>query len=179
MHIRPATPADLPTLQDIERAAGEPFRALGMAAIADDEPPGIALLEEFRRAGRAWVATEGDGTPVAYLLSEPVDAAEHVEQVSVHPRAARQRIGGALIEHTAGRARAAGSQSLTLTTYTDVPWNAPYYARIGFRVLADAELTPGLREIRAHEAELGLDRWPRVAMRRELSPGAAGPRTAP
>ncbi|MFE6165961.1 GNAT family N-acetyltransferase [Streptomyces sp. NPDC056486] len=183
MRIRPATKAELPTLQDIERAAGAPFRALGMAAIADDEPPGIALLEEFRRAGRAWVATEaskgeGDGTPVAYLISEPVDAAEHIEQITVHPRAARHRIGQALIEHTAQRAREAGREALTLTTFADVPWNAPYYARIGFRVLDEAELTPGLRKIRAHEAGLGLDRWPRVAMRRELTSGGTTPRSA-
>ncbi|MEU5953087.1 GNAT family N-acetyltransferase [Streptomyces sp. NPDC047525] len=182
MRIRPATRAELPTLQDIERAAGAPFRALGMAAIADDEPPALALLEEFRHAGRAWVAAgegESDGTPVAYLLSEPVDTAEHIEQVTVHPRAARHRIGQALIEHTAERAREEGREALTLTTFADVPWNAPYYARIGFHVLAEAELTPGLRKIRAHEAELGLDRWPRVAMRRELTPGGTTPRTAP
>lgn len=125
------------------------------------------------------MAVEAGGSLVAYLLSEPVDGVEHVEQVSVHPRAARRRIGEALIEHAADRAREAGSEALTLTTYKDVPWNAPYYARIGFRVLAEAELTPGLRKIRAHEAELGLDRWPRVAMRRDLSPGGLQPRTAP
>ncbi|MGW6062454.1 GNAT family N-acetyltransferase [Streptomyces sp. NPDC055189] len=187
MRIRPATSAELPALQDIERAAGEAFRPLGMAAIADDEPPAIDLLESFRAAGRAWVAAEedrhgdgdSDGTPVAYLISEPVDTAEHIEQITVHPRAARLRIGQALIEHTAERAREEGREALTLTTFADVPWNAPYYARIGFRVLAEAELTPGLRKIRAHEAELGLDRWPRVAMRRELSPGRTTPRTAP
>lgn len=182
MRIRRATRADLPTLQAIERAAGEPFRAIGMAAIAEDEPPGIEILEGFRSAGGAWVATateagenaNKDNTPQAYLLTEPVDTAEHIEQISVHPRAARHRIGQALIEHAADRAREAGREALTLTTFADVPWNAPYYARIGFRVLGEDELTPGLRKIRAHEAELGLDRWPRVAMRRELKP-----RTAP
>lgn len=177
IRIRRATPAELPTLQDIERAAGEPFRALGMTAIADDEPPSLDLLESFRGAGRAWVAT--DGTPLAYIITEPLDTAEHIEQVTVHPRAARHRIGRALIEHAADRAREAGREALTLTTFADVPWNAPYYARIGFRVLPEAELTPGLRKVRAHEAGLGLDRWPRVAMRRELSPGGARPRTAP
>ncbi|MEU3741298.1 GNAT family N-acetyltransferase [Streptomyces sp. NPDC032198] len=184
MRIRPATQADLPALQDIERAAGEPFRALDMAAIADDEPPTIETLESFRTAGRAWVAAEADGAtpaalPLAYLIHEPVDAAEHIEQVTVHPRAAHRRIGQALIEHTAGLAREAGREALTLTTFADVPWNAPYYARIGFRVLGEAELTPGLRRIRAHEAELGLDRWPRVAMRRELTRGGPRSRTAP
>ncbi|MEV8319098.1 GNAT family N-acetyltransferase [Streptomyces sp. NPDC059900] len=178
MHIRPPTKAELPALQDIERAAGEAFRPLGMVAVADDEPPAVDLLEGFRAAGRAWVA-DNDGAPVAYLISEPVDAAEHIEQITVHPRAARHRIGQALIEHTAERALAAGIQALTLTTFADVPWNAPYYARIGFRVLGEDELTPGLRRIRAHEADLGLDRWPRVAMRRDLTPGGTPPRTAP
>ena len=36
------------------------------------------------------------------------------------------------------------------------------------RILGHGELTPGLQAIRHHEAELGLDRWPRVCMRRDL-----------
>ncbi|MCF3124964.1 GNAT family N-acetyltransferase [Streptomyces arenae] len=178
--IRPATASELPALQDIERAAGEPFRALGMAAIADDEPPTVEELERFRRAGRAWVAVDADDAPVAYLVSEPVEDAdaEHIEQVTVHPRAARRGVGRALIEHVATLARAEGRGALTLTTFADVPWNAPYYARIGFRPLAEDELTPALRAIRAHEAELGLDRWPRLCMRRPLTAGVT-PRTAP
>ncbi|HEX3960074.1 MAG TPA: GNAT family N-acetyltransferase, partial [Trebonia sp.] len=66
------------------------------------------------------------------------------------------------------RAAADGLAALTLTTFASVPWNAPYYRRCGFRVLDDEELTSGLRAIRHDEAELGLDRWPRVCMRRDL-----------
>ena len=58
--------------------------------------------------------------------------------------------------------------ALTLTTFTEVPWNAPYYLRCGFRVLADTEITPELRAIRTAEAARGLDAWPRVCMRRDL-----------
>jgi hypothetical protein len=43
-----------------------------------------------------------------------------------------------------------------------------YYERLGFRVLADAELTAGLRRKRAEEAAHGLDRWPRMCMLRDL-----------
>jgi hypothetical protein len=68
----------------------------------------------------------------------------------------------------AGQAAAAGIRALTLTTSSEVPWNAPYYERCGFRRLDEAELTPGLRAIRRREAERGLDRWPRVCMRRDL-----------
>ncbi|ANW17448.1 GNAT family N-acetyltransferase [Streptomyces clavuligerus] len=168
MPIRAATAAELPRLQEIERVAGEPFRALGMAAVADDEPPSLDLLEEFRAAGRAWVSVDGGNRPLAYLIHEDVDGAAHVEQVSVDPAAAHRRLGSGLIDHLAGRAAAGGLTALTLTTFAEVPWNAPYYTRLGFRVLAEAELTEGLRAIRHTEQEIGLDRWPRVCMRREL-----------
>ncbi len=45
------------------------------------------------------------------------------------------------------RARAGahgGLPALTLTTFAEVPWNAPYYEPCGFRRLAEAEITPGL-----------------------------------
>ncbi|MFB6848563.1 GNAT family N-acetyltransferase [Streptomyces sp. NPDC056373] len=171
MRIRLATRAELPALQDIERAAAEPFRTLGMPEIADDEPPALDELERYRRTGRCWVAVdEGDEAdlPAAYLLAEPVDGALHIEQVSVHPRAARRGVGRALLAHAADRAREEGLTALTLTTFTDVPWNAPYYAHLGFRLLPEAALTPGLRAIRAAEAAHGLDLWPRVCMRAPL-----------
>ncbi|MFF9498146.1 GNAT family N-acetyltransferase [Streptomyces sp. NPDC014656] len=170
MRIRAASPAELPLLRSIERAAGEPFRNLGMAAIADDEPLPLDVLEGYRSAGRAWVAADGTDRPVAYLLADTVDGAAHIEQVSVHPDAARRGVGRALIEHLAEAARERGLTALTLTTFTQVPWNAPYYARLGFRPLTDTDpgLTDGLRAIIRAEAAHGLAAWPRVCMRREL-----------
>ncbi len=102
-----------------------------------------------------------------------MDGALHIEQVSVHPEHARRGLGRALIDHLAAHTDA---PALTLTTFADVPWNAPYYERCGFRRLPVGELTPGLREIRRQEAAHGLDRWPRICMRRDLG---AGPRTGP
>lgn len=166
---RPATPADLPLLREIERAAGEAFRAAGMPEIADDEPPALEVLAGYQRAGRAWVVDGDEGTPVAYLIADVVDGNLHVEQVSVHPDSAGRGLGRALIEHAAGYAKDHGLPALTLTTFAEVPWNAPYYARLGFAVLDAGELGPGLREIRRREAAHGLDRWPRVCMRRPAS----------
>jgi GNAT superfamily N-acetyltransferase len=160
--IREASLTDLPVLRDIERAAGTPFRDVGMAAIADDEPPTIDELTAYQRAGRAWVW--GD-PPVAYVLADEVDGYAHIEQVSVHPGHSRRGIGRALVDHVGAWAAARGLAGLTLTTFADVPWNAPYYARLGFVVVTD--LTPGLRAIRDHEVTRGLDSWPRVAMRRD------------
>jgi ribosomal protein S18 acetylase RimI-like enzyme len=173
MHIRDATEADLPALPEVERAAGRMFRDIGMAEIADDEPPAPQVLDAARRAGLAWVAVDAGDRPVAYLIAGVVDGALHVEQVSVHPRAARRGAGRALIDHAARHAAGRGLTALTLTTFAEVAWNAAYYERCGFRRLDDAELSGGLVEIRRHEAVLGLDRWPRVCMRREV-PGVPG-----
>ena len=166
MTIRLALQRELPELQAIEQDAGELFRPLGMVRVADDEPPATEALEEFRLAGRAWVHT-GDGDhPLAYLLGEPLDGALHIEQVTVHPTASRRGLGRQLIDHAEEFALTSQLTALTLTTFTDVPWNAPYYERIGFRPLSEDELTPGLIAVRTHEAELGLDAWPRICMHR-------------
>ncbi|MFI6866998.1 GNAT family N-acetyltransferase [Nocardia sp. NPDC050406] len=168
MRIRTATIDELPLLQKIEIAAGEPFRSIGMLEIAEDDPPALEVLEQYRRAGRAWVAVDESDSPVAYLISRQADDTEHISQISVHPGFAHRGIGKALIEHLAAIARAEGLPALSLTTFLDVPWNAPYYERLGFRQVPDNELTPDLYKIRAHESEVGLDRWPRIAMRRDL-----------
>lgn len=168
MFIRTAAAADLPSCQDIERAAGECFRSVGMPEIAEDEPLDLETLARYRRAGLAWVAADDEDRPVAYLIAEPVDGALHIEQVSVHPDWAHRRIGRALIEHAAARAADEGLAALTLTTFTDVAWNAPYYATCGFEPIPPEALSPGLRDIRDREAAHGLDRWSRLSMRRAL-----------
>jgi hypothetical protein len=70
------------------------------------------------------------------------------------------------IELAAGWAAARDLPALTLSTFRTVPWNAPYYARLGFRELADGELTPGLRDVLAAEATLGLNPADRICMHR-------------
>jgi N-acetylglutamate synthase-like GNAT family acetyltransferase len=168
MHVRAARQSDLAVVQDIERAAGGWFREIGMPEIAEDEPLPIEELVRYLQANRAWVAVDDDDVPAAYLIADIVDGSMHIEQVSVHPRAARHKIGHMLMEHCAADAASKGIHALTLTTFADVPWNAPYYARCGFRVLDDSELSPGMRLIRDREISHGLHRWPRVCMRRDL-----------
>lgn len=168
MAIRAVRADELPVLQDIERAAGRCFHDIGMPDIADDEPLPLAELARYQQAGLAWAAVDDADAPVAYLIADHVDGNLHVEQVSVHPDSARHGIGRSLLDHLAVRAAAAGIRALTLTTFADVPWNAPYYTRCGFRPLDDNTLGPGLRAVRAREAAGGLDRWPRLCMRRPL-----------
>ena len=160
--IRPARYADVERMREIERAAGELFRGIGMDAVADDEPLAVPQLRTFVDDGRAWVA-EHAGTVTGYLLAAVIDGEGHVEQVSVDPAFTGRRIGAALVERAARWARG----PLTLTTFRDVVWNGPYYERLGFRWLADDEVGRELRAIRTAETAHGLDRWPRGSMRRD------------
>jgi len=160
---------ELEPAREIERAAGGLFAVIGMPEIAADEPLSVDELDRFRRAGLAWTAIDPDDRPMAYLIAGRLGNGLHLEQLSVHPRAARRQVGRGLIEHAAAYAAASGLACLTLTTFAEVPWNAPYYRRCGFRVLEEDEWGPGLRAIREEEAARGLDRWPRVCMRRDLT----------
>lgn len=166
--IRPATLKDLVRIQAIEVAAGEAFCGYDMAEIAEHDPPSIEMLAGHVESGTIWVAVDGNDAPVAYLVADVFGDLVHIEQVTVHPEAARGGIGRSLIDHLEVWARNRGLRAITLTTFRDIPWNAPYYARLGFEMMADVDLPIALREIVALESALGLDRWPRVVMKRVI-----------
>nr|WP_221203394.1 GNAT family N-acetyltransferase [Modestobacter versicolor] len=135
-------------LAAVEAAADELFVPLG---ITDLPPPPPA--DERALAWRVLVT----GRPVQGLaVLELLDGAVHLEQLSVHPAAGRRGLGSALLAATVEAARHEGLDRVTLITYADVPWNAPFYARHGWRPLDQP--TAGLRALREREAALGLDR---------------------
>ncbi|MEU4214286.1 GNAT family N-acetyltransferase [Actinoplanes sp. NPDC026623] len=166
--IRPTRAADLIVIQEIEFAAGELFRDVGMPDIADHPVPTIEALTEFVRAGRSWVFAGDEDIPVAFILVMPVDGLAHIEQVSVHPAYAHRGIGRRLIDHVDAWAAGRGLRALTLTTFRGVPWNGPYYERIGFATLDPGERGPELVRLMAEEARHGLDPAQRIAMRRDI-----------
>ena len=174
--VRPARPSEIDRLRQIEIGAGARFAEIGMPEIAHDEPPSAAVLGDRLRRDRLWVAVDDDDVPVGYVSAEIVGDLEHIEQLSVLPSHGRQGVGRRLVEHVCAWAQASGSSALTLSTFGDVAWNRPLYEKMGFRVLAEAELTPALHEVRAAEAAAGLDVSTRVFMRRELpAPGVVQP----
>ena len=58
---------------------------------------------------------------------------------------------------------------MVLSTQSDVAWNQPWYERVGFRVVPEAEWTPAMQaETKAQQRE-GLDWNTRVHMRIDLA----------
>lgn len=162
--VRPARPDELDRLPEIERASGEAFRDVGMSEIADDDPMPVDVLARHR----VWVAVDGADDPIAFAVAAVVDGCAHIELISVHPEHAHRGTGKRLLDHVERWAADEGHHALTLTTFRTVPWNAPYYERLGFRVLEPTELTAGLASVVADETARGLDPAARVCMRREI-----------
>jgi GNAT superfamily N-acetyltransferase len=173
--IRPGRPDEVEGLRDIEREAGRRFADVGLAEIAAHEPMAADVLAGYAAGGRCWVAVDDGGTVTGYAVVEVVDGCAHVEQLSVLPSRQGRGHGRRLLDEVERWAIERGLAALTLTTFAEVPWNRPLYEHLGFRVLAEAELTPALVAVRDHEAGLGLDPSTRVVMRREVTQGRPGP----
>ncbi|WP_419319893.1 GNAT family N-acetyltransferase [Caulobacter sp. ErkDOM-E] len=164
--LRDARPEDIETVRAIERASAQRFIGL-MDALAADEPSSPEVLAARIAAGGLLVAIDADA-PIAFVMFRPVEDGLYIEQIDVLPAFAGQRIGARLLDAAADTARTRGLSALTLSTFREVPWNAPWYRRLGFIDIADVALTPGLLEIRRAHLERGLDEDARTFMRRPV-----------
>ena len=166
IRIRPTTFSDAATLPAIERAAGERFREIPpLAWLAGGEVISTEEHLNYAERGLSWLALAND-QPVGFILAEAHPSSLFIVELSVYLDWQGKGIGRQLIACVAGHARTLGLASLTLTTFRDVPWNAPFYAKLGFEYVA--ELTPELREKREEEAAHGLAYNSRCAMRLPL-----------
>ncbi|AXF23046.1 GNAT family N-acetyltransferase [Burkholderia pyrrocinia] len=167
--IRPATREDAAAMAAVEVAAAQRFREIGMTDIADAEPTDTADVLARIDGGRAVVAVDLQGACVGFAFYRLLDAQRlYLEELDVAPSHAGQRIGARLIEQVTARAAREHIEQVVLSTFRDAPWNAPYYARLGFDVIDDAVLDDTLRAIRAHHVARGLDETQRVFMRADV-----------
>ncbi|MCZ8172633.1 MAG: GNAT family N-acetyltransferase [Brevundimonas sp.] len=162
--VRPAKPTDLSLLPAIERSAAALFAdQAGLAHLAQGEVIAEAEHSAFLSRNCLWVAHDG-GEVAGFLAATVVAGNFHIRELSVDQRVQGRGLGRALIEAALDAARQRGFAAATLTTFRDVPWNAPFYARCGFRMLPPAELTPALAAILADEQAHGLPEGSRCAM---------------
>lgn len=171
--IRPALPTDAEQLQVIESAADAllvdalgawqwPDASDGTARLA--APGFVLVLEERLERG-------GAHSPVGFVHVLDADGHAHLEQLSVIPSAGRRGHGRALVLAALREAGKRGYSRVTLRTYAEVPWNAPFYATCGF--LESLPETAFERSLIEREEALGLDRYGRrVQMTVDLDDGS-------
>jgi GNAT superfamily N-acetyltransferase len=171
MIIRPAQEADIEALQAIEISASKAFLTVeGLSSFANDSCMSAEQHLSAIRPGTSWLAESANGDPAGFLAARREETALHIYEISVHLDHQKQGIGAALINRAEKEARALGLQELTLTTYRHVPWNAPFYQKHGFQVLAPEETDRRLAAILSEELGHGLP-FPenRCAMRKILA----------
>jgi N-acetylglutamate synthase-like GNAT family acetyltransferase len=129
IEIMPAEKAHLTELVEIERAADELFPAerlpSGMNTRSESQ-----LLQGVEEQ-LLWIAALKERI-CGFALAQRQNDWLHLEQVSVHPRAGRRGIGRSLVERVMSSARDQQLQGVSLTTFSDFSWNAPFYRSIGF-----------------------------------------------
>jgi GNAT superfamily N-acetyltransferase len=157
-------PHELPLLPEIELRASGLFNAFAFTADIPADPTPVAEFEVGHRAGLLWVARTEADEPVGFALVEDFGPHLHLEELDVLPEHGRRGLGTRLVREVLSFA-AARRRAVTLTTFRDIPWNAPYYARLGFRAIPAEEWSEPLADCMRREAARGLTPELRVAMR--------------
>ncbi len=126
-HLRPATATDVPTLEDVARAA----YAVYVPRMGRKPPPMEADFAAAVAAGDTWVA-ENEGEVVGYLVLASKDDHLLVENLAVRPETQGQGVGGVLLRLAERRARELGHAEIRLYTNEKMTENIAYYGRKGY-----------------------------------------------
>lgn len=130
--VRLAQLQDIPQLIAIERSAAQLFlQQPAWRFLADGPVMSRQQHADFIQQQREWVAESASGEVAGFIAVLPQQQDWHIAELSVDAGWQRRGIGRRLIAEVAMQAKSQGAQRLTLTTFIDVPWNAPYYRRLG------------------------------------------------
>jgi N-acetylglutamate synthase-like GNAT family acetyltransferase len=168
--IRVAALADASALPQVESSAGRRFLTIpDLAWLADGDDMPLEAHQRYIAQETEWVALDENQDLVGFLAAEIVNRDLHIWEVAVRGDVQNRGIGHQLIDAATVFARERPLESLTLTTFTHVPWNAPWYSRLGFKMSSGDERLAAL--VRT-ETERG---WPRRCAMRKTINGAMSP----
>jgi GNAT superfamily N-acetyltransferase len=174
--IRLGRPSDLPALRRIEASAAQLFRGTHMDFAANTAPNARGDLMTAIERGLMWVAVAADqtgddqpaadqpGAAVGFLFAEPETPDLYLRELSVALPAQRRGHGRALLAAGIAAAKARGDHRVMLTTDRNLPWNAPFYARLGFGIVAGDAIPPSVQRRLAGQFAAGFDPVHRCAM---------------
>jgi ribosomal protein S18 acetylase RimI-like enzyme len=172
--IRSARVEELPLLSHIEQSAAGLFLDTPYAFLVDAAPLSLDFVQQQFQAGHVWVAVDLDEKVVGYAIAREVDDTLYLQQIDVHPEHWHRGIGSALVNTVCDRAKQQGYRIVSLSTFRDIPWNAPFYSKLGFHPVNETELANGFQQIRREELKAGLPISERVIMHCVLSQEKCG-----
>ena len=159
--LRLARLPDAEAMPGIERAAAIAFA--DEPAINPERTRASADYARLIRKGHSLVAHVGEAM-AGFLVAEPFRRELHIWEMGVTPAFQRRGIGAGLVRAAMIDARNTGFSALTLTTFRDLSWNAPFYARLGFEEVTALDAHLRLSGELANEVDDGLPADRRCAM---------------
>lgn len=159
---------DIHSLPHIERDAARRFAIFGIEeAMAGPGVP-LELLEQRQSCGQLWVALDKTDHPVGFAVSSVLDDHGHLDELDVLVRHGRRGLGTRLVKVVCRWAYRSHLEGVTLSTLRTIPWNAPFYSKLGFEVVAENDLSESMVRLRQLEELAGLPVGQRVIMRRRF-----------
>ena len=155
VRIRDARSGDVDTLARIELETARRF-APGVLRPHLVRPVPPSRLRAAIDASLLWVAEHTCDGPVGFVLAERHGASLHIGELDVRPDFGRRGIGTFLVAYSCQIAAVRGLRFVTLTTLEHVPWNAPFYARLGFVPVTNVRRFLHLQRALRHERGIGL-----------------------
>jgi GNAT superfamily N-acetyltransferase len=166
--IRPGRLSDVPFLGDVERSAAQIFRTANLDSLADGptvDPPFLASMVDMKQL---WVAVDRKDEPIGFVGGENIDGNFHLVEISVARPYQGKGVGKVLMEQMIEEVRRVGYKIITLTTYRDLPWNGPWYSRMGFSEVRIVDMVPEYWKVWQIEAQHGFNMASRCLMRKIL-----------
>lgn len=166
MVIRPPRAAELSELSLIECEADRRYIDSPFPELAGTEGLPLDVAARLHAEGRLLVAAAKDHV-VGFLgwCVEQDPAYFGISQVSVRPEHGRRGIGTRLMKVAIDLARAGDHHWVVLNTQLDVPWNEPWYRRLGFEVVPSTEWPAWMRQCVDDQKADGISWDRRVWMR--------------
>jgi GNAT superfamily N-acetyltransferase len=159
--LRLARAADAEAMPDIERAAAVAFA--NEPSVDPARTRSEADYTRLIRKGHSLVA-HVDEAMAGFLVAEPFRRELHIWEMDVAPAFQRRGIGAGLVRAAQIDARNTGFSALTLTTFRDLAWNGPFYARLGFEEVTALDAHLRLAGELANEVDDGMPADRRCAM---------------
>lgn len=164
--LRPLEPEDREALVEVENRAAALFRLHGYSQVADNPIPDVPFLDTVFAGAEVIVCAGPDARPVGFAVARSVAGWLHLAELSVDPAHGRKGLGRALVTAVISRAAGAGLAGVSLTTFRDVPFNAPFYAAMGFAEAGRGEAPAAIADLLVREVPDGVDVGSRVLMLR-------------
>ncbi|SNY38381.1 Predicted acetyltransferase [Pseudomonas sp. LAMO17WK12:I6] len=163
--VRRARQNDAAALPAIERSAAELFRTdPTLAWLADTDVASAAQHRQAIDNAYVWVAENTSAQLAGFIRALDFDNQLHIEELSVSLAFQGQGVGRRLVLTAIEHARHEQLRAVTLTTFRDVPWNAPFYQRMGFVEVEPGEHAAHLLDALQKEVEHGFAAERRCAM---------------